>query len=260
MLALLLFPPAGYAAGHEVLVVDVAYKPAATQIQAGDTVVWRWDSENARSHTVTAIRGGFDSDSDQECANAAQCRAPGRVFQWKFTQPGIYPYRCKVHAVMLGRVEVAEPAPPQQSPPAEPTPAPPSAADRQRPQQSAPQRSALAPPAQPPARTGQPPPRARMAAVPGMTYARVPVAPPAPRTIAPAVAPPRDPLRILAEARPAPIVPEAPAEHPGQQLAVEVPAGQSGPRTGLVVGIAVATLLATAGAFSKVVLFKRPWS
>lgn len=258
------FSPAGYAAGREVLVRDNAYDPDAVQIQAGDHVVWRWASDNANFHTVTAaVDGSFDSD-DGNCGDAAQCRGPGRLFTQQFSKPGIYAYRCKVHAFMLGRVVVTEAKPPpEQPPPAGPVTSPPPGegqpgpqpeADSQRPPQSQAPRPAGPRQAAP---AGPPPRRPRMAAVPGMTSARAPVAPPAPRGETPAVAPARDPLSVLPPARRAPIAPEAPAEPPAQ-LAVEVPAGQPGQRTGLVVGIAVATLLATAGAFGKIVLFGRP--
>lgn len=250
----MLLAPAVRAAGREVLVVDTAYEPAVTQIQAGDTVVWRWASQNASPHTVTAaVNASFDSD--RECGDPAACRARGNTFAWQFTQPGIYAYRCKVHAVMLGRVEVSEASPPQPPPPAGPVTSPPPREGQQRAQPGPAKHAPPAPPQQPAA--GPPPPRPRMAAVPGMTFSRAPVAAPAPRGIAPAVAPPRDPLSVLPEARPPEGLPEPPAEPP-VQLAVEVPATPSESRSGLVVGIAVATLLATAGVFSKVVLFGPP--
>lgn len=253
-----LFAPAVLAADREVLVVDTAYEPSLTRIQAGDTVVWRWASQNVSPHTVTAVNASFDSD--RECGDPAACRARGNTFAWQFTQPGIYAYRCKVHAVMLGRVEVAE-APPPQPPPQPPSAgagaSPPPGGGQQRPQAGPAKPAPPAPPQQ--QATGPPPPRPRMAAVPGMAFSRAPVAAPAPRGIAPAVAPPRDPLSVLPEARPPEGSPEPPAEPP-VQLAVEVPATQSESRSGLVVGIAVATLLATAGVFSKVVLFGPPGS
>ncbi|MDQ3932813.1 MAG: plastocyanin/azurin family copper-binding protein, partial [Actinomycetota bacterium] len=126
----MLFSPAAHAAGREVLVVDTAYEPALARVQAGDTVVWRWGSQNVSPHTVTAVDTSFDSD--RECRDSAECRAPGHAFAWKFSQPGIYAYRCKVHAVMLGRVEVAEAGPQQEPPP--PAPATSPAASGCRPQ------------------------------------------------------------------------------------------------------------------------------
>ncbi|MDP8930986.1 MAG: plastocyanin/azurin family copper-binding protein [Actinomycetota bacterium] len=260
VLAAVLFSPAAYAAVHEVLVVDTEYRPDGIQIVAGDSVIWRWALQNAGPHTVTALDGSFDSDRDCR-GDVTQCRAPGNVFERTFPQPGIYAYRCKVHpVVMLGRV-IVEAKPPQDaasSEPAAPPPPPPEAGKAGSQAGKAPARPA--PPAGPQAPAGPPGPHSRrMAAVPGMTYSRAPLAAPAPRGMSPAVAPPRDPLSVLPDARPPEGTPEAPAEPP-VQLAVEVPATPSGSRTGLVVGVAVATLLATAGVFSKVVLFGRSWS
>ncbi|MDP8961949.1 MAG: plastocyanin/azurin family copper-binding protein [Actinomycetota bacterium] len=255
VLAAVLLSPAAYAAVHEVRVVDTAYRPDAVQIVAGDSVIWRWASQNAGAHTVTALDGSFDSDRDCR-GDVTQCRAPGHVFEFTFSQAGIYAYRCKVHPIMLGRVEV-EAKPPQQPASDEPgTPPSPPPSGQTGPQQPAKPPPPPAPPARPKAPAGPPPSRPRMAAAPGMTYSKAPAAAPAPRGMSPAVAPPRDPLSVLPDARPPDGAPEAPAEPP-VELAVEVPATPSGSRTGLVVGIAVATLLATAGVFSKVVLFGR---
>lgn len=259
VLGAILLPTPGYAAEYQVRVVDRAYQPAVVKIQAGDTVVWRWAWENASHHTVTALDGRFDSDG--ECPKVALCRGPGNDFQRKFPDPGIYAYRCKVHAYMLGRVEVEE-APPQQPPETPPAPA---SGDQPGPQAQGQTRPA--PPADrqqqpsggPPSSQGGRPPGPRMAAMPGLSYTKAQDAPSAPRSIPPAVAPPRDPLSVLPEGGPPPLVPEAPPDPP-PELALDVPARPSGPSKGLVVGIAVATLLVTAGAFGKFVLFRPPWS
>ncbi len=255
ILGAVLFSAPAYAAGAEVRVRATSYAPPAVQIQAGESVVWRWE---ASLHTVTAVDGSFDSD--RECGTAVRdCRAAGNVFTHTFSKPGLYAYRCKVQPVMVGRVEVVEakaqeppPPPPAggssgQAPPAKGQPE----GSRAQPGQPAPQ----VPPPQP-----APPPRRRMAAVPGLSYANAPPAEEAaPDPIPPAVAPRRDPLSVLPEGGPPPVMPEEPEEPPAQ-LALEVPARPEGPPTGLVVGIAIASLLVTAGAFGKFVLFRPPWS
>ncbi|MFN2556604.1 MAG: plastocyanin/azurin family copper-binding protein [Nitriliruptorales bacterium] len=250
VVAVIPFAPSGYAAEKGVRVRANSYDPRAVQVQAGDTVVWTWD---ASQHTVTAVDGSFDSDRN---CSAPSCRAAGRKFSHTFRKPGIYAYRCKVLPAMVGHVEVvAAKAPPPSSGPA---PAPPPQGGGQR-QPGSTTGPAPPPPQAPPAQAA-PPARPRMAAVPGLSYANAPPAPePAPQPIPPAVAPRRDPLSILPEGGPPPIMAEEPEEPPAQ-LALEVPARPQAPSTGLVVGIAIATLLVTAGAFGKFVLFRPPWS
>lgn len=74
-------------------------------IERGDTVEWfNPPREGGALHTVTqegCITGEaceFDSDPLQ----------PGDRFRRTFTEPGVYPYRCRQHALMRGTIIVNE--------------------------------------------------------------------------------------------------------------------------------------------------------
>lgn len=118
------------AAGPTVKVTDDAYDdgtddPARTVVQAGETVTWRWSADNSKLHTVTALDGSFDSDSECAQGSTAPCRGPGNVFEVRFDEPGTYRYRCRVVLTMTGTVEVVESdgvAPPGPEPSPDPPP------------------------------------------------------------------------------------------------------------------------------------------
>jgi plastocyanin len=70
------------------------YAPADLDVLAGESV--RWTNDSVRAHTVTADDGSFDSGS-----------MPSRAeFDHHFEGEGSYPYHCRLHAGILGRVSV----------------------------------------------------------------------------------------------------------------------------------------------------------
>jgi plastocyanin len=69
------------------------YRPATIQVLAGDTVTWRNDS--ARRHTVTDDGGAYDSGSIPV----------GTRFSRRFEHAGAFPYHCRLHPFIRGRVE-----------------------------------------------------------------------------------------------------------------------------------------------------------
>jgi plastocyanin len=79
--------------GH-VTIVDFAFAPDVTGVEAGTKV--RWRNEDPAEHTVTATDGAFESN------NLAQ----GESFSFKFDRPGTYAYRCVIHPEMKGAVNV----------------------------------------------------------------------------------------------------------------------------------------------------------
>ncbi|MGH2698917.1 MAG: cupredoxin domain-containing protein [Actinomycetota bacterium] len=77
-----------------VSIVDFAFAPETTEVEAGTEVTWRNDDPS--EHTVTAGGGAFASN------NLAQ----GETFSFSFNQPGNYAYRCAIHPEMKGAVQV----------------------------------------------------------------------------------------------------------------------------------------------------------
>jgi plastocyanin len=87
--------PASLAQG--AVPVDIqfqAFSPTPLDVLPGETVEWTNISE--RRHTVTADNGSFDSGDV----------SGGDTFNVGFTEPGAYPYHCRVHAGMAGEVDV----------------------------------------------------------------------------------------------------------------------------------------------------------
>lgn len=77
-----------------VLVQAISYRPQQLTVSPGGEVVWIFD-EGGVAHTVTAEDGSFDSG-----------RLTGGEFRRTFGEPGIFAYRCQVHAAMRGIVTV----------------------------------------------------------------------------------------------------------------------------------------------------------
>ncbi len=252
--------PARAARQVEVTVTDDAYRPANQRASVGDRVVWRWAGSNQHPHSVTALDGRFDSDG--RCGQKPDpCRAAGSVYAITFREPGTYRYRCKVHLIMLGSIEVTAATPSEQ-----PTtrPAPPrlpgtSSTATPTPRRSSPPAAAPRRAVRSPAAVGAPPLRRYTVGRAGgfrVDYAPAPpprLAPvPGPAVAPPAVAPPAASQSQAPFPTPSP-VPTATA------LAVDVPTrGSSQPRD-LLTGIAALSVLTSAGALSKLVLFAEPW-
>ncbi len=77
-------------------------------IQANDTVHWV-HKDGMTAHTVTDDGGAFDSDTNCMAPGiplAAVCMVNGETFDHKYTQPGSFPYHCKVHAGMKNTITV----------------------------------------------------------------------------------------------------------------------------------------------------------
>jgi plastocyanin len=89
--------PSGEAVlSEKVEIVDFAYDPDPTTIQAGGKVIWI--NRDSAPHTATADDGSFDTGTIEE----------GKLKSESFKQPGTYTYFCTVHPDMRGTVEVVE--------------------------------------------------------------------------------------------------------------------------------------------------------
>ncbi|HEY9013595.1 MAG TPA: plastocyanin/azurin family copper-binding protein [Gemmatimonadales bacterium] len=76
-------PPAP---GSTVTIQDFSFSPASLTITAGTTVHWMNNGPSA--HTTTSDTGIWDSGI---------LNAPGGSFDFTFTQPGTFPYHCRLH-------------------------------------------------------------------------------------------------------------------------------------------------------------------
>jgi len=89
--------PSGEAVRSEkVEIVDFAYDPDPTTIQAGGKVTWI--NRDSAPHTATADDGSFDTGTIEQ----------GKLKSESFKQPGTYTYICTIHPDMHGTVEVVE--------------------------------------------------------------------------------------------------------------------------------------------------------
>lgn len=74
---------------HSVALKNSRFNPNLLFIKAGDTVVWT--NQDMILHTVTAYEGSFDSGN----------LPPGATFTWTSTSPGVVPYHCNFHGLMV---------------------------------------------------------------------------------------------------------------------------------------------------------------
>ena len=78
----------------EINVQFSAYGPSQLDVLPGTSVVW--SNVSARTHTVTAYDGTFDSGHLD----------PGRRFAVTFTRPGSFQYHCTIHPSIAGEIDV----------------------------------------------------------------------------------------------------------------------------------------------------------
>jgi plastocyanin len=105
---------------------ELSFVPETVNIGVGDTVRWTWESD---SHSVTSgmsctSDGQFCSPDNMNC-HAGILNDTGFVYEFTFTQPGMYQYFCALHCVagMTGVVNVL-PLRPHSTPRPRPTPWP----------------------------------------------------------------------------------------------------------------------------------------
>jgi LPXTG-motif cell wall-anchored protein len=115
IVALMALAPLVGAAPHtaetkNVSVKDFEFAPKELTVNVGDTVVWKNDGP-ARSHTVTANDGSFDSGKLDV----------GQQFSFTFTKAGTFSYACKFHDVMQATITVQDTSAPA-APAAAPAP------------------------------------------------------------------------------------------------------------------------------------------
>ena len=78
----------------EVKIDNFAFSPAIVTVKVGTQVTWT--NQDDIPHTVDSTQGKFKSaalDTDDK-------------FQFRFTEPGEYPFYCRMHPKMTGKVIV----------------------------------------------------------------------------------------------------------------------------------------------------------
>jgi plastocyanin len=80
--------------GTEIKIDNFVFQPAEMTIKAGTQVTWT--NKDDIPHTVDSTEGKFKSaalDTDEK-------------FQFRFTEPGEYPFFCRMHPKMTGKIVV----------------------------------------------------------------------------------------------------------------------------------------------------------
>lgn len=91
------FADAYQPADKEVSIEGFAFVPDPILVAPGTTV--RWTNNDSVPHTVTSDPAGlFDSGTLE----------PGESFEYRFDDPGTYPYLCTIHPTMTGTVIVSD--------------------------------------------------------------------------------------------------------------------------------------------------------
>lgn len=80
-------------AAKRVEVVNFAFKPGSLTVAKGTTV--EFENESGTTHTATRNGGGF-----------SKRLAPGASIPVRFNQRGSFPYHCRIHPSMKGKIVV----------------------------------------------------------------------------------------------------------------------------------------------------------
>ena len=106
---------------------EFSFVPDTVNISVGDTVRWTWESDfhSVTSGTSCIADGQFCSPDNMNC-DAGILNDTGFVYEFTFTQPGMYQYFCALHcfAGMTGVVNVLPAVRPLPTPRPRPTPGP----------------------------------------------------------------------------------------------------------------------------------------
>ncbi len=126
--AVRLAPSPVRAATTEVTIKDFSFKPQDTKVKAGDTVTWANKETNNQTHTVIQDDGAFSSDGNRPNDPNREIK-PGASYSHSFETDNVtYPFHCRLHSYMTGRVIVGKGSPAGAPPPPpateEPAPSP----------------------------------------------------------------------------------------------------------------------------------------
>ena len=85
---------AGANAAPQVIIDNYAFSPQALSVKVGTTVTWVNHDDDA--HTVDSTQGKFKSATLNK----------GDKFEFRFTEAGDYPFYCRFHPKMTGKITV----------------------------------------------------------------------------------------------------------------------------------------------------------
>jgi plastocyanin len=91
-------------ATHDVSVGNNAFTPAQLTVEQGDVVNWNWVGPDTNHSTTTEADHETSWDSDR--GNAFPNHPVGDRFSKELQMTGEYPYHCKVHPEMTGKIIV----------------------------------------------------------------------------------------------------------------------------------------------------------
>jgi len=81
-------------AAPQVIIDNYAFSPASLTVKVGTTVTWINQDDDA--HTIDSTQGRFKSGTMNK----------GGRFEFRFTEAGEYPFFCRFHPKMTGKVIV----------------------------------------------------------------------------------------------------------------------------------------------------------
>jgi len=84
----------GTDATTEVVINNYSFNPASLTVKVGTTVTW--NNQDDDPHTVDSTQGKFKSPTLNK----------GNSFKFRFTEAGEYPFFCRFHPKMTGKVVV----------------------------------------------------------------------------------------------------------------------------------------------------------
>lgn len=97
--------PAG-AASRKVALSDYRWSTPAVRVDLGETVTWIWAGPDTR-HSVTPVDASTGlPDSDPQ--PVVRTHRVGDRFSIRFTAPGTYAFRCRLHGSVGGTVTVSD--------------------------------------------------------------------------------------------------------------------------------------------------------
>jgi plastocyanin len=81
-----------------------AFLPDLTKIRIGNTVTWTNNDNNL--HTVTSGTANTANAGEAFDSGLTALIMPAKTYSHKFTNSGEFPYFCRVHPTMVGKIEV----------------------------------------------------------------------------------------------------------------------------------------------------------
>jgi plastocyanin len=98
--------PAAHAADARVAIGHYRWSQPVVHVDLGQNVTWYWVGPDTM-HSVTGISAN-DIGDDSDPNNPEPEHHLGFTYRLTFTQPGVYQFHCKLHAIVHGEVIVSD--------------------------------------------------------------------------------------------------------------------------------------------------------